>query len=86
MTDLISADHLKLTLYIANKNYSSWSLRPWIAMKTKNIVFTEHLLQFDEATGHAHFIEYSPTKKSARSENRARGCRASDHLRESCHS
>ena len=63
MTDLISADHLKLTLYIANKNYSSWSLRPWIAMKTKNIVFTEHLLQFDEATGHAHFIEYSPTKK-----------------------
>ena len=63
MTDQIFADNMKLTLYIANKNYSSWSLRPWIAMKVKNVAFTEHLLQFDEATGHAHFIEYSPTKK-----------------------
>ncbi|SNY92424.1 glutathione S-transferase [Cohaesibacter sp. ES.047] len=54
---------LKLTLYIANKNYSSWSFRPWIAMTQKGIPFTEHLLQFDEATGHAHFIEFSPTKK-----------------------
>lgn len=54
---------VKLTLFIANKNYSSWSFRPWIAMKTKDIPFTEHFLQFDEATGHAHFIEFSPTKK-----------------------
>ena len=54
---------LKLTLYIANKNYSSWSFRPWIAMKAKSIDFTEHLSPFDEATGHAHFIEFSPTKK-----------------------
>ncbi len=63
MSEPISAEGLKLTLYIANKNYSSWSFRPWIAMKTKNIAFTEHLLRFDEATGHAHFIEFSPTKK-----------------------
>lgn len=54
---------IKLTLFIANKNYSSWSFRPWIAMKAKDIAFTEHFLQFDEATGHAHFIEFSPTKK-----------------------
>lgn len=53
----------KLTLYIANKNYSSWSFRPWIAMKAKGIPFTEHFSCFDEATGHAHFIEFSPTKK-----------------------
>ena len=52
-----------LTLYIANKNYSSWSFRPWIGLKAKNIPFTEHFSQFDEATGHAHFIEFSPTKK-----------------------
>ena len=56
-------DGLKLTLYIANKNYSSWSFRPWIAMKAKNIPFTEFFTQFDEATGHAHFIDFSPTKK-----------------------
>ena len=57
------SDHMTLTLYIANKNYSSWSMRPWIAMKAKGIPFTEHLSPFDEATGHAHFIEFSPTKK-----------------------
>ena len=56
-------DSTKLTLYIANKNYSSWSLRPWIGMKATNIPFTEHFSQFNEATGHAHFIEFSPTKK-----------------------
>lgn len=52
-----------LTLYIGNKNYSSWSLRPWIALKAANIPFTEKLSRFDESTGHAHFIEFSPTKK-----------------------
>ena len=32
-------------------------------MKQKNIPFTEILSPFDEATGHAHFIDFSPTKK-----------------------
>lgn len=36
-----------LTLYIGNKNYSSWSLRPWIAMRTFNIPFEEVLIPFD---------------------------------------
>lgn len=31
----------ELTLVIGNKNYSSWSLRPWIYMKKKGIKFTE---------------------------------------------
>jgi len=57
------SDQVALTLYIANKNYSSWSMRPWMALKTKDIPFTEHLSPFDESTGHAHFIEFSPTKK-----------------------
>ena len=30
-----------LTLIIGNKNYSSWSLRPWLAMKQFNLPFTE---------------------------------------------
>jgi glutathione S-transferase len=29
------------TLYIGNKNYSSWSLRPWVLMKVKGIAFRE---------------------------------------------
>lgn len=37
-------------LYIANKNYSSWSLRPWLLMKELGLSFEEHLIPFgDEA-------------------------------------
>lgn len=31
-------------LYIGNKNYSSWSLRPWLLMKHFGIPFAEHML------------------------------------------
>ena len=33
-------------LYIAYKNYSSWSLRPWLALKVADIPFEETLLPF----------------------------------------
>lgn len=37
------------TLYIGNKNYSSWSLRPWLAMQVAGIPFEEKMvLLFDE--------------------------------------
>jgi glutathione S-transferase len=32
---------MALTLVIGNKNYSSWSMRPWLALKACNIVFDE---------------------------------------------
>jgi glutathione S-transferase len=35
-------------LYIANKNYSSWSLRPWSLMRECGIPFTERLLPFGD--------------------------------------
>ena len=35
------AEKAGLTLVIGNKNYSSWSMRPWVAMKAFNIPFTE---------------------------------------------
>ena len=52
-----------LHLYIANKNYSSWSLRPWIWMKVKGIEFQETLAPFDEPNHNQHFLEFSPSKK-----------------------
>lgn len=51
----------KLTLYIGNKNYSSWSFRPWIAMTAGGIPFEEVVVPFDFATGNQHFKEFSPT-------------------------
>jgi glutathione S-transferase len=38
---------LPLTLVIGNKNYSSWSFRPWIAMKVAGIAFDEVVISLD---------------------------------------
>ncbi len=34
-----------LTLYIGNKNYSSWSMRPWLVLKKAELPFTEELIR-----------------------------------------
>jgi glutathione S-transferase len=52
-----------LVLYIANKNYSSWSFRPWIAMTAAGIAFEEVLVPFDDHGGNPLFREFSPTGK-----------------------
>jgi glutathione S-transferase len=36
-----------LKLYIGNKNYSSWSMRPWVLMTNAGISFEEVVLRFD---------------------------------------
>ena len=36
-----------LTLVIGNKNYSSWSMRPWVLMKQAGIPFQEEKVRFD---------------------------------------
>ncbi len=38
---------MALQLYIGNKNYSSWSMRPWVLMKQANIPFEEVMVRFD---------------------------------------
>ena len=38
-------------LYIANKNYSSWSLRPWLLLSELGIPFDERLVSFAPGTG-----------------------------------
>lgn len=48
------------TLYIANKNYSSWSLRPWLLMRSLDIAFEEILLPFNEGSNWHRFREFSP--------------------------
>jgi glutathione S-transferase len=39
---------MSLQLYIANKNYSSWSMRPWLLMRQLGIAFDEIKLRFDQ--------------------------------------
>ena len=49
-------------LHIANKNYSSWSLRPWVLMRALDIPFTERLHRLGAASGET-FTDFSPSGK-----------------------
>ena len=44
-----------LTLYVGNKNYSSWSMRPWVLMKQLQIPFQEVMVRFDSFDGESAF-------------------------------
>jgi len=44
-----------LTLYIGNKNYSSWSMRPWVLLKQAGIPFQEVKVRFDAFDGQSRF-------------------------------
>lgn len=48
-------------LYVANKNYSSWSLRPWVLLKTLGISFEERFTPFLEGSSYEVFRKFSPT-------------------------
>ena len=55
-----------LKLVIGNKNYSSWSMRPWVLARQAGIAFEEVQLKFDEVDGGlrvAGIEPYSPTRK-----------------------
>jgi glutathione S-transferase len=54
---------MSLTLIIGNKNYSSWSLRPWIAMKVAGIDFDERVVPLYEPGSREQVLRYSPTGK-----------------------
>jgi glutathione S-transferase len=50
-------------LHIANKNYSSWSLRPWVLMRELGIPFDEKFAPFAHGGSWATFRSFSPTGK-----------------------
>ena len=54
---------MPLQLVIGSKNYSSWSLRPWLALAHHNITFNEILIPLDQPDTRARILEYSPAGK-----------------------
>ena len=54
-----------LKLIIGNKNYSSWSMRPWVLLTQAGIPFEEVLLRFDDFTNDSTYAQ-SPFKQSLR--------------------
>ena len=54
---------MALTLAIGNKNYSSWSFRPWIAMKVAGIAFDEVVIPLYQPESKARILAYSAAGK-----------------------
>ncbi len=52
-----------LKLIIGNKNYSSWSLRPWIAMKVAGIPFEEQVIPLYQPGSREQVLKFSPAGK-----------------------
>ena len=56
-----------IKLYIGNKNYSSWSMRPWVLLKQAGIDFEEVMVRFDSFESQSQFkttlVPLSPTGK-----------------------
>ena len=50
-----------MLLHIANKNYSSWSLRPWVLMTALGLPFKESLHPFPMGGGATGFEAFSPS-------------------------
>ncbi|HUN49167.1 MAG TPA: glutathione S-transferase family protein [Stellaceae bacterium] len=49
------------TLYIGNKNYSSWSLRGWLMLKATGVAFEEVLIRLSEPNTRTEVLRYSPS-------------------------
>ncbi len=50
----------RLTLVIGNKNYSSWSLRAWLALEHTGAAFDELRIALDTPTTRADILRHSP--------------------------
>ncbi len=48
------------TLVVGNKNYSSWSMRAWVALRQAGIAFNEIRIPLYESTSRAQILTYSP--------------------------
>jgi glutathione S-transferase len=55
-----------LQLVIGNKNYSSWSMRPWVLMRHFGLAFEERKLRFDFAEGSTFYRELARHTPAAR--------------------
>ena len=54
---------MPLKLILANKAYSSWSLRPWILLAQLKIPFEEVVIPMDQPETRASMLKYAPTGK-----------------------
>src|SRR5436309_2904686 len=52
-----------LTIYLGNKNYSSWSLRAWLALKQTTVAFDEVVIALYQPGSRETVLKYSPSAR-----------------------
>ena len=52
-----------LKLVIGDRNYSSWSLRPWLVLKQTGLPFEEHFIRLRDMGTKSEILKYSPSGK-----------------------
>ena len=60
---MADANVARMRLIIGNKNYSSWSLRPWLLLRALEIPFEEEALSFNDPSFGARVRRFSPAGK-----------------------
>ena len=50
-----------ITIFLGNKNYSSWSLRPWLALKQTGAAFDEVVIPLSEPATRGTILRHSPS-------------------------
>jgi glutathione S-transferase len=53
----------EFTIYLGNKNYSSWSLRGWLMLKATGAAFDEHVIPLYEPQSRAEILRHTPSGK-----------------------
>lgn len=54
---------MSLHLIIGDKRFSSWSMRPWLALEIAGVPFTEQIVPLNQPDTRAQILKHSPTGK-----------------------
>ncbi len=63
MSAVATPDGQPPLLVIGSKNYSSWSLRPWLFLRKIGFDFREQVIQFDAPDYQAQIARFSPSRR-----------------------
>lgn len=63
MAEGVSMANIGYTIVIGDKNYSSWSLRPWLALKHCGVPFTEERIRLRQPDSKAEILRHTPSGK-----------------------
>jgi glutathione S-transferase len=63
VNNIVGPMSARYTLFIGTKNFSSWSLRPWLAMKMAGLSFAEELVRLRQPETKTEIAARSPSGK-----------------------